>query len=41
MKYLILFVCISALLGGCANTDLTQKTLTHSPDFAPVYLPAI
>ena len=37
MKYLILFVCISALLGGCANTDLTQKTLTHSPDFAPVY----
>jgi len=25
MKYLILFVCISALLGGCANTDLTQK----------------
>ena len=36
MKYLILFVCISALLGGCANTDLTQKTLTHSPDFAPV-----
>ena len=37
MKYLILLVCISALLGGCANTDLTQKTLTHSPDFAPVY----
>ena len=37
MKYLILFLCISALLGGCANTDLTQKTLTHSPDFAPVY----
>ena len=37
MKYLILFVCISALLGGCASTDLTQKTLTHSPDFAPVY----
>jgi flagellar L-ring protein precursor FlgH len=37
MKYLILFVCISTLLGGCANTDLTQKTLTHSPDFAPVY----
>jgi flagellar L-ring protein precursor FlgH len=37
MKYLILFVCISALLGGCANTDLTQKTLSHSPDFAPVY----
>jgi flagellar L-ring protein precursor FlgH len=24
-------------LGGCASTDLTQKTLTHSPDFAPVY----
>jgi flagellar L-ring protein precursor FlgH len=37
MKYLILLVCISALLGGCASTDLTQKTLTHSPDFAPVY----
>ena len=37
MKYLLLFICISALLGGCANTDLTQKTLTHSPDFAPVY----
>ena len=37
MKYLILLVCISTLLGGCANTDLTQKTLTHSPDFAPVY----
>jgi flagellar L-ring protein precursor FlgH len=37
MKYLILLFCISALLGGCANTDLTQKTLTHSPDFAPVY----
>ena len=37
MKYLILILCISALLGGCANTDLTQKTLTHSPDFAPVY----
>ena len=37
MKYLILFVCITALLGGCASTDLTQKTLTHSPDFAPVY----
>ena len=37
MKYLLLFVCISALLGGCASTDLTQKTLTHSPDFAPVY----
>jgi len=37
MKYLILLVCISALLGGCANTDLTQKTLSHSPDFAPVY----
>jgi flagellar L-ring protein precursor FlgH len=37
MKYLILFVCISTLLGGCASTDLTQKTLTHSPDFAPVY----
>ena len=37
MKHLILLVCISALLGGCANTDLTQKTLTHSPDFAPVY----
>jgi len=37
MKYLILLVCIYALLGGCANTDLTQKTLTHSPDFAPVY----
>jgi len=25
MKYLILLVCISTLLGGCANTDLTQK----------------
>ena len=37
MKYLILFLCISALLGGCSSTDLTQKTLTHSPDFAPVY----
>jgi len=37
MKYLILLVCITALLGGCASTDLTQKTLTHSPDFAPVY----
>jgi len=37
MKYLILLVCISTLLGGCANTDLTQKTLTHSADFAPVY----
>ena len=37
MKYLILLVCISTLLGGCASTDLTQKTLTHSPDFAPVY----
>ena len=37
MKYLLLFICISALLGGCASTDLTQKTLTHSPDFAPVY----
>ena len=37
MKYLLLLVCITALLGGCANTDLTQKTLTHSPDFAPVY----
>ena len=33
----MLWVCFSALLGGCANTDLTQKTLTHSPDFAPVY----
>jgi flagellar L-ring protein precursor FlgH len=37
MKYLLLLVCITALLGGCASTDLTQKTLTHSPDFAPVY----
>ena len=37
MKYLLLFICITALLGGCASTDLTQKTLTHSPDFAPVY----
>ena len=37
MKYLLLLVCVSALLGGCASTDLTQKTLTHSPDFAPVY----
>ena len=37
MKYLLLLVCVTALLGGCASTDLTQKTLTHSPDFAPVY----
>jgi flagellar L-ring protein FlgH len=37
MKYVLLFICITALLGGCASTDLTQKTLTHSPDFAPVY----
>ncbi len=37
MKYLLLLVCITALLGGCASDDLTQKTLTHSPDFAPVY----
>ena len=37
MKYLLLLVCITALLGGCASSDLTQKTLTHSPDFAPVY----
>ena len=37
MKYLFLLVCVTALLGGCASTDLTQKTLTHSPDFAPVY----
>ena len=37
MKYLLLLVCITALLGGCASTDLTQKTLTHSPEFAPVY----
>ena len=37
MKYLLFLVCVTALLGGCASTDLTQKTLTHSPDFAPVY----
>ena len=37
MKYLLLLVCVTALLGVCASTDLTQKTLTHSPDFAPVY----
>ncbi len=37
MKYLLLLVCVTALLGGCASTDLTQKTLTHSPEFAPVY----
>ena len=37
MKYLLLLVCVTAVLGGCASTDLTQKTLTHSPDFAPVY----
>jgi len=24
-------------MSGCASDDLTNKTLTHSPDFAPVY----
>ncbi|NBY05299.1 MAG: flagellar basal body L-ring protein FlgH [Betaproteobacteria bacterium] len=37
MKYFILLICITVLMTGCASDDLTQKTLTHSPDFAPVY----
>ncbi len=37
MKYLCLLLCITVLMSGCASDDLTNKTLTHSPDFAPVY----
>jgi flagellar L-ring protein FlgH len=37
MKYFFLLICITVLMTGCASDDLTQKTLTHSPDFAPVY----
>ncbi|NBX53723.1 MAG: flagellar basal body L-ring protein FlgH [Betaproteobacteria bacterium] len=37
MRYFILLICITVLMTGCASDDLTQKTLTHSPDFAPVY----
>jgi len=37
MKYFFLLICISVLMTGCASNDLTQKTLTHSPEFAPVY----
>ena len=37
MKYFCLLLCITVLMSGCASDDLTNKTLTHSPDFAPVY----
>jgi flagellar L-ring protein precursor FlgH len=37
MKYICLLLCITVLMSGCASDDLTNKTLTHSPDFAPVY----